>query len=124
MAELAFLDEIRTMVELADQPEHALHPMSIACADASGRSAAAIIADLQRLEAESSAGGCSESSVRECRIIETLGRSASILALLCCAIGVARTAHRDAGRADETLGSAVGFQVRHQRPLLPGGPPP
>lgn len=68
--ELGFsLDEIRTMV---DQPEHA-------CTDVDRLVQTHLvevrqrIADLQRLEAElQRLAGCSESSVRECRIIETL----------------------------------------------------
>ncbi|MGE6687580.1 MerR family transcriptional regulator [Stutzerimonas stutzeri] len=71
--ELGFtLDEIRTLVELADQPEHA-------CTDVDRLVQTHLvevrqrIADLQRLEAElQRLAGCSESSVRECRIIETL----------------------------------------------------
>jgi len=71
--ELGFsLDEIRTLVELADQPEHA-------CTDVDRLVQTHLvevrqrIADLQRLEAElQRLAGCSESSVRECRIIEAL----------------------------------------------------
>ncbi|MAL91569.1 MAG: MerR family transcriptional regulator [Pseudomonas sp.] len=71
--ELGFsLDEIRTLVELADQPGHA-------CTDVDRLVQTHLvqvrqrIADLQRLEAElQRLAGCSESSVRECRIIEAL----------------------------------------------------
>ena len=71
--ELGFsLDEIRTLVALADQPGHA-------CTDVDRLVQTHLvqvrqrIADLQRLEAElQRLAGCSESSVRECRIIEAL----------------------------------------------------
>ena len=71
--ELGFsLDEIRPLVELADQPGHA-------CTDVDRLVQTHLvqvrqrIADLQRLEAElQRLAGCSESSVRECRIIEAL----------------------------------------------------
>ncbi|EWC41387.1 MerR family DNA-binding protein [Pseudomonas stutzeri] len=71
--ELGFsLDEIRTLVGLADQPGHA-------CTDVDRLVQSHLlevrqrIADLQRLEAElQRLAGCSESSVRDCRIIEAL----------------------------------------------------
>lgn len=71
--ELGFsLDEIRTLIELADQPGQS-------CTDVDRLVRSHLvevrqrIADLQRLEAElQRLAGCSEGSVRECRIIETL----------------------------------------------------
>lgn len=71
--ELGFtLEEIRTLVELADQPGQSCrdvdHLVQLHLAEVRQR-----IADLQRLEAElQRLAGCSESSVGECRIIETL----------------------------------------------------
>ena len=71
--ELGFsLDEIRTLVELADQPGHA-------CSDVDRLVLTHLvevrqrIADLQRLEAElQRLAGCNQSSVKDCRIIEAL----------------------------------------------------
>jgi len=71
--ELGFsLDEIRTLVELADQPGHA-------CSDVDRLVQTHLvevrqrIADLQRLEAElQRLAGCNQSSVKDCRIIEAL----------------------------------------------------
>jgi len=71
--ELGFsLEEIRTLVELADQPGHA-------CSDVDRLVQTHLvevrqrIADLQRLEAElQRLAGCNQSSVKDCRIIEAL----------------------------------------------------
>lgn len=71
--ELGFsLDEIRTLVDLTSQPGQS-------CSDVDRLVRSHLvevrqrIADLQRLEAElQRLAGCSEASVRECRIIDTL----------------------------------------------------
>ncbi|WP_028237989.1 MerR family transcriptional regulator [Stutzerimonas azotifigens] len=71
--ELGFsLEEIRTLVELADQPGQ---PCAEVDRLAEGHLAEVRqrIADLRRLEAElERLVGCTESSVRECRIVEAL----------------------------------------------------
>lgn len=75
--ELGFsLEEIRTLVEFADQPAQSCSDVDrlvqIHLVEVRQR-----IADLQRLEAElQRLAGCRESSVRECRIIETLTAAA------------------------------------------------
>lgn len=75
--ELGFsLEEIRTLVEFADQPAQSCSDVDrlvqIHLVEVRQR-----IADLQRLEAElQRLAGCRESSVRDCRIIETLTAAA------------------------------------------------
>ncbi|TLX64011.1 MerR family transcriptional regulator [Stutzerimonas nosocomialis] len=77
--ELGFsLDEVRTLAELADQPGQP-------CADVDRLVAQHLIevrqriADLQRLEFElERLVGCTESSVKECRIVEALSGGAVV----------------------------------------------